>query len=92
MRACMHALPSLLVYRVRGALRAGLSHILFARPGTQMVEIRIPNFVRPHFIIYSKMAGAGWTDMRPGGTSCPLRHSELKSLLCVIAFSKGCAS
>jgi hypothetical protein len=29
-----------------------MSHILFARPGTKMVEVRTPSYRRPHFDVY----------------------------------------
>jgi hypothetical protein len=48
---------------------AGITHVLFARPGTQLIEIRIPQYRRPHFISFSKIAGVGWIDMTPNGTA-----------------------
>lgn len=31
---------------------AALTHVLFAREGTQVVELRSPSYLRPHFIGY----------------------------------------
>jgi hypothetical protein len=62
--ACVSHGPSSCVFLMH---RAGVSHVLFARPGTQLIEIRIPQYRRPHFISYSKIAGVGWIDMTPSG-------------------------
>jgi hypothetical protein len=69
--ACVSHGPSSCVFLM---YRAGVSHVLFARPGTQLIEIRIPQYRRPHFISYSKIAGVGWIDMTPSGLlvfECP---------------------
>ena len=50
---CVSPLVICAVPRVRVCVctgRAGLTHVLFARPGTQLVELRPPKYLRPHFI------------------------------------------
>ena len=48
---------------VVGAHGAGLSHILFARPGTKLLEVLPPDFRRPHFRAFSKWAGVEYHPM-----------------------------
>ena len=47
--------------------RAGMSHTLFAVPGTQVLEIRPPQYRRPHFVGYSLWAGCGYLSLDVGG-------------------------
>ena len=47
-----------------GAHGAGLSHILFTRPGSHLLEVQTPGFARPHFRAYAHWAGAQYKVMK----------------------------
>jgi hypothetical protein len=40
---------------------AALTHVLFARPGTRVLEVQTVGFFRPHFIAFSLWAGADYS-------------------------------
>ena len=53
---------------------AGMSHILFARPGTKMVEVRTAPYMRPHFQVQSMWAGAPYTSYDTGGMNADVNN------------------
>ena len=70
-----------------GAHGAGLSHVLFAPPGTRVLELRPPSFVRPHFIAYARWAGAQHTDWL--GSSKPPPGEAVARILALVAREGG---
>ena len=40
-----------------GVHGAGLSHVIFAQPGSHLIEIAVPGYKRPHFAAFATWAG-----------------------------------
>ena len=69
-----------------GAHGAGLSHILWARPGTKLVEVLPPAFRRPHFWAFSLWAGSPY---RPINTNSPIASPEAVAKVVQAAIMAG---